>query len=179
MKNFISSHSLALAIMLSSFFGCAPAKKEAEKQSPEVEKQAISNMLDQFNLAAAKADYQSYFDFYTEDGTFSGTDATENWDKKDFKIWARPYFDKKKTWNFTSLERHIFFDKTGELAWFDELLKTQMKICRGSGVVVKQGNAWKVQQYVLSMTIPNSLSDSVINLKAPVENALIQTLENK
>ena len=58
-------------------------------------------------------------------------------------IWAKPYFDKKTTWNFTALERHIYFDKTGRTAWFDELLNTQMKICRGSGVLVKIGKEWK------------------------------------
>jgi hypothetical protein len=30
-----------------------------------------------------------------------------------------------------------------------------MKICRGSGVVVKIDGKWKIKHYVLSMTIPN------------------------
>jgi hypothetical protein len=47
---------------------------------------------------------------------------------------------------------------TGKTAWFDELLNTQMKICRGSGVLVKIGQEWKIKQYVLSMTIPNDNS---------------------
>jgi hypothetical protein len=34
-------------------------------------------------------------------------------------------------------------------------LSTQMKICRGSGVLVKIGNDWKIKHYVLSMTVPN------------------------
>jgi hypothetical protein len=37
-------------------------------------------------------------------------------------------------------------------AWFDELLNTQMKICRGSGVLVKIDGKWKIKHYVLSMT---------------------------
>jgi hypothetical protein len=41
-----------------------------------------------------------------------------------------------------------------KMAWFDEL-STQMKICRGSGVLVKIGNDWKIKHYVLSMTVPN------------------------
>jgi hypothetical protein len=47
-----------------------------------------------------------------------------------------------KAWSF-ALERHIYFDKTGKTAWFDELLNTQMKICRGSGVLVKIGQSGK------------------------------------
>jgi ketosteroid isomerase-like protein len=144
-----------------------------EIQHQSIEKEQINTTLDQFNEAAANADFNTYFNFYTDDAIFIGTDATENWDKKDFMIWAKPHFDKKKTWKFKSIGRHIFFNKNGDLAWFDELLNTQMKICRGSGVLIKQGNEWKVQQYVLSMTIPNSLSDTVIKLKAPVEDELI------
>lgn len=137
----------------------------------------INTMLDQFNEAAARSDFKGYFAFFTEDAIFIGTDATEHWDKKSFMIWAKPHFDKKKTWKFKSMERHIYFNKgMNDIAWFDELLDTQMKICRGSGVVIKQGDQWKVQQYVLSMTIPNEKTDSVIRLKAPLEDPLILSL---
>ena len=58
-------------------------------------KKQIAAMLDSFNVAAANADYTRYFNFYTEDATFNGTDATENWDKAAYMIWAKPFFDKK------------------------------------------------------------------------------------
>jgi hypothetical protein len=61
----------------------------------------------------------------------------------------------KEGLNFTVLERHIYFDQSKKIAWFDELLNTQMKICRGSGVLVKIDGKWKIKHYVLSMTIPN------------------------
>ena len=54
-----------------------------------------------------------------------------------------------------------------------------MKICRGSGVVVKVGNDWKVQQYVLSTTIPNSQIDTVVSIKAAIEDELIKKLTSK
>ena len=139
----------------------------------------ISAMLDSFNVAAARADFNKYFDYFAEDGVFIGTDATENWNKQDFKIWAKPFFDKGTTWNFTSLQRSIYFDQTGNIAWFDELLKTQMKICRGSGVLTRQGKDWKIQQYVLSMTVPNDMVDTVVSLKTSIEDRIIQGLEKK
>lgn len=143
------------------------------------EEKRVVEMLDSFNTAAAKADYNAYFNFYTDGAIFAGTDATERWTKKQYMDWAKPYFDKKTTWNFTAIERNIYFDKTETLAWFDELLNTQMKICRGSGVLVKQGNDWKVQQYILSTTIPNDVLDSVIKIKAPAEDSLIKKLSQK
>jgi hypothetical protein len=143
------------------------------------EKTAIGAMLDGFNVAAAKADFTTYFNYFADESTFIGTDATEVWDKKAFMVWAKPYFDKKRTWNFTSLKRNIFFSKDGNLAWFDELLDTQMKICRGSGVVEKINGQWKVKQYVLSMTIPNDVVDKIVEVKTPIEDALIQQLKSK
>ena len=70
-----------------------------------------------------------------------------------------------------------YFDKSGNLAWFDELLDTQMKICRGSGVVIKEGNKWKIKQYILSATIPNPIMNEVIKLKAATEDSLIKELK--
>jgi len=139
----------------------------------------INNMLDSFNRAAAKADFNNYFKYYTEDAIFTGTDATERWNKKDFMAWAKPIFDKGHAWDFTALERHIYFDKTGTVAWFDELLNTQMKICRGSGVLVKQDKEWKIQQYILSTTVPNDVLDTVIKIKTPGEDLVIKKLSGK
>ena len=143
------------------------------------DKEKISQTLDLWHKAAADAQFDAYFNLMADDAIFIGTDATENWKKPDFKVWAKPYFDKGTTWNFTALERNIFFDKTGKLAWFDELLNTQMKVCRGSGVLVKVGKEWKIQHYVLSMTIPNDEVDAVVKIKAPIENILIDKLQKK
>ncbi|WP_326983000.1 nuclear transport factor 2 family protein [Chryseobacterium sp. MYb264] len=143
------------------------------------DKKEIGIMLDDFNLAAAKADFITYFNYFAAESTFIGTDATEVWDKKAFMVWAKPYFDKKTTWNFTSLKRNIYFSKDGKLAWFDELLNTQMKICRGSGVVEKINGQWKVKQYVLSVTVPNEIVDKIVAEKAPIEDVLIQQLKTK
>ncbi len=139
----------------------------------------INVTLDAWHKAAADANYKAYFNLMTDDAIFIGTDATENWNKTAFQAYAKPHFDKGKAWSFTALERHIYFDKTGKTAWFDELLNTQMKICRGSGVLVKIGQEWKIKQFVLSMTIPNDNSGEVIKVKAPIEDAMIKKLQVK
>lgn len=150
---------------------------DCKKQDLKAEEEKISTMLDSLNTAAAQADFERYFTFYADDAVFMGTDATERWDKKSFMEWAKPYFDRGKAWSFTAVKRNIIFDNSGQLAWFDELLDTQMKICRGSGVVVKQGDQWKLKQYVLSMTIPNSAVDSIIPIKSPEEDSLLKVWE--
>ncbi|WP_288375522.1 nuclear transport factor 2 family protein [Chryseobacterium culicis] len=171
MKKLTTVYTLILFIMGFSIL-TAQSKTTFEKERSE-----ISTMLDGFNTAAAKADYNAYFNFFADESTFIGTDATEIWNKKEFMVWAKPYFDKKKTWNFKAVKRNIYFSKDGNLAWFDELLDTQMKICRGSGVVEKINGSWKVKQYVLSITVPNEVVDKVVPEKAPIEEALIQKLK--
>lgn len=172
MKKLTTAYTLILFVLGFSLFS-------AQSKTPfEKEKSEISTMLDAFNVAAAKADYTGYFNFFADESTFIGTDAAEIWNKKEFMVWAKPHFDKKKTWNFKALKRNIYFSKDGNLAWFDELLDTQMKICRGSGVVEKINGSWKVKQYVLSVTVPNEVVDKVVVEKAPIEDALIQKLKS-
>lgn len=169
--------SIAVALTI-CMYACnqTPIKTNSNIFDAAKEKTEISNMLDSFNRAAANANYQAYFNFYTDDAVFTGTDPTERWNKNEYMVWAKPFFDKGKAWNFTSLNRHIYFNKDGNFAWFDELLNTQMKICRGSGVLVKNDNNWKIEQYILSTTVPNNLLDSVINLKALVEDSIINNM---
>jgi ketosteroid isomerase-like protein len=137
------------------------------------EKQEINATLNHWHQAAATANFKDYFATLTEDAIFIGTDATENWNKTAFQAFAKPYFDKGKAWNFTPIERHIYFSGDGKTAWFDELLDTQMKICRGSGILVRIKNSWKIKQYVLSMTIPNENSDEVVKIKTAIEEVLL------
>lgn len=148
----------------------------AQNESPQND---VNQLVDLWHKAASEANFKQYFDVMADDAIFIGTDATEYWNKQEFENYAKPHFDKGKAWSFTTLERHIYFDSTGDTAWFDELLDTQMKICRGSGVLVKTGGRWKIKHYVLSMTIPNETSKSVITIKSPIEQPIITRLRSK
>lgn len=167
---------LSAAIILFLLFSQACNQTPSAIRDPENEKARINLTLDSFNRAAGASHYGEYFAFYTDDAIFTGTDATERWDKKAFMVWAKPHFDSGKAWNFKSLERHIYLDSAGGMAWFDELLKTQMKICRGSGVLVKAGSEWKLKQYILSTTVPNEQLDEVAAKKSPFEDSIIRRL---
>lgn len=165
--------TLAIGLLLVLGIFSTPA------QSQNIENQKIAVTLDAWHKAAAQAQFEAYFGLMTNDAIFIGTDAKENWNKTAFQAFAKPYFDKGKAWNFTAIERHIFFDATEKIAWFDELLSTQMKICRGSGVLVKVGNEWKIQHYVLSMTIPNENVIEVVKIKTPIEDGVMKKLTTK
>ena len=148
-------------------------------QNTDSDKKKINTTIDSWHKAAANAEFDNYFSYMTSNGVFIGTDATENWQLDAFKAFSKPYFDKGKAWDFKCLQRNIYFDKTQNTAWFDELLDTQMKICRGSGVLIKQGNTWKIAHYVLSMTVPNDNLDEVVKIKEKIENGVIEKLKAK
>jgi len=160
---------LALTLLLFSFTSYTNDENKEQEQ--------INSVLNNWHKAAADANAKLYFEALTEDAIFIGTDATENWNKKEFEAFAKPYFDKGKAWDFKPLERHIYLSKDQKTAWFDELLDTWMKVCRGSGVMVKVGNEWKIQHYVLSMTVPNDNTNEVIKIKASIEDAFVQKLK--
>lgn len=143
------------------------------------EKEIINSFLDDWHKAAATADYNGYFNKIAENGRYIGTDATENWDKKAFATFSKPYFDKGKAWNFKAVQRNIYFSQNGSVAWFDELLDTWMKGCRGSGVLEKENGEWRIKHYVLSMTVPNEVTKEVIPLKAKYEDSIINNLKEK
>ncbi len=137
----------------------------------------IHTTLEQWHKTASDANFDAYFSLMTEDAIFIGTDATENWSNTDFKAFAKPYFDKGKAWSFMTLERNIFTEDTSDLAWFDELLDTQMGICRGSGVLQKTSNGWKIKHYVLSIAIPNANVKEITALKKEFDTNLIEKLK--
>lgn len=134
-------------------------------QGQQTEEEKIDQVLDSWHQAAADARFQDYFNKMAEGAVFIGTDASEHWNKEAFMSFSKPYFDRGKAWAFTPLQRHIYFGKKGEVAWFDELLDTWMQLCRGSGVLVKEDGVWKIAHYVLSLTIPNETVDGAIELK--------------
>ena len=156
-----------IVLLLLSFLSFAQTK----------EKKEINTLLDNWHKAAAEAKFDNYFSYLADESIFIGTDATENWNKKEFIDFAKPYFDKGRAWNFTALKRNIYFDKAREIVWFDELLNTQMKICRGSGVLMRIGNEWKIKHYVLSMTIPNNNTNEVVKIKSSIEDLFMEKLK--
>lgn len=119
-------------------------------------------VLDDWHLAAARADAELYFSLMAPGAVFLGTDATERWTKDEFRTWAEPYFKKGKAWTFKAVKRHVSYSTDGNTAWFDEELDTpNLGPARGSGVLVKISKTWRIAQYNLSVPIPNPLMKQV------------------
>jgi len=150
-----------LAFALSALI-LAPLAAEAREPIPPPEV-AVGRVLDDFHLAAAQADEARYFGHLAGNAVFLGTDGTERWEKEAFRAFAHPHFAQGKGWTFTPRDRHVTFSTAGGVAWFDEALDSATYgPCRGTGVLERIGETWKITQYNLSIPIPNHLADDVV-----------------
>jgi hypothetical protein len=123
----------------------------------------VTRELDGFHDAAARADEERYFAHFAPDGVFLGTDARERWDVPSFRAYAHPYFARGKAWSFRGVRRRVA--ARGDVAWFEEDLETQnLGPARGSGVMVRSGDRWLIEQYVLSVVVPNEKFKAVKEL---------------
>lgn len=126
------------------------------------DKQSITKVLNSFHQAAANAQAKPYFNLMSQDAIFLGTDASERWSKEEFKAFVMPYFSKGTGWLYTPTERNISLLEQGQVAFFDELLFSEVYgTCRGSGVLIKTAQGWKISQYNLSIPMPNGLAKAL------------------
>lgn len=129
------------------------------------QKRKADRFLDDWHMAATKADSMAYFTMLDERSIFIGTDSSEVWTKPQFAKFAGPYFRKGKAWDFKKVSRHLHFEGDKNIIWFDEMLTTWMGPCRGSGFInIKPDGQFKIMQYVLSVTVPNDKIQGVIDV---------------
>jgi len=156
----MSRTALAIAVALVATPALAASPDEA----------AVGKTLDAFHAAAAHSDYKGYFDLFTPDGVFIGTDAAERWTVRDFRAYAKPAFDAHKGWVYVPRSRHVTLAPVACkcVAWFDELLDSKSYgTSRGTGVLIKGPKGWKIAQYALTFPIPNDLAhDMTDKIKA-------------
>lgn len=139
----------------------APATQAQDAQTE------IGHVLDQLNVASTAADTAGYFALFTPDARFIGTDATERWSLSEFRAYTEPYFAQGRGWTYTPRDRVITIAPIDCrcVAWFDEVLdNASYGVTRGSGVLRLTDDGWKIEQYVLSFTIPNDKARAVVEV---------------
>ena len=127
------------------------------------ERPELNTILDDWHRAASVADEATYFDRFAPSGVFFGTDATERWTTEEFRTWAMPYFQRESAWTFTPRSRNVYISRDGSTAWFDEVLDSaSYGECRGTGVLQKIAGEWRIEQYNLTIPIPNDLAKEFV-----------------
>ena len=116
--------------------------------------------MNTFHKAASESDYLAYFSKFSPNVYFLRTDASEHWSLEEFKDYAKPAFDAGRGWHYEVVERNVQIK--GHVAWFDEQLNNRhLGRCRGTGILIKTDNGWKVAHYSLTILVPNETADNV------------------
>ena len=149
---------LAVVVNFESDVMAANISSDADVKN--VETQLVNKVLDEFHVAASKADGATYFSLFAPEGVFIGTDAGERWTVSQFRLYAEPHFKKGKGWTYKSKVRHVDFAPGSDVAWIDEILDSKSYgTSRGTGVLRKIKGDWRISQYHLTFPIPNALAD--------------------
>ena len=128
----------------------------------------INALLDGLHEDAHKGNFETYFDRYSLDAVFLGTDKTERWNIQEFKSYAQPAFADGHGWTYKVIERN--WEGDGDTRWFDEILYNEkLGHCRGTGVIQLINNEWKIAHYALTMLIPNEIAAEVGRQSQKVE----------
>lgn len=124
---------------------------------------AVDQLLDGWHRAAASADEEAYFGAMAATSIFFGTDASERWTLQQFRDYAHPHFAKGRAWTFHPRDRNIYFSRDGRVAWFDEVLDSaSYGEMRGTGAAQFDGGRWRIEQYNLTIPIPNELAKEFV-----------------
>ena len=143
----------------------------AVQATPEAE---IAAVLDRLDAASAAADAEAYFALYAPDARFVGTDAGEHWTIEQFRAYATPYFNQGRGWSYPATDRTITIApiECRCIAWFEErLTNDSYGRTRGSGVMRLTDHGWKIEQYVLSLAVPNDLASPIARIIKTYEAA--------
>jgi len=136
----------------------------------------LHKTLDGFHQAAMQADTDRYFATMADNVVFLGTDGSERWQGQAFRDFVQSHFAAGRGWAYTAVTRNIVIADDGQTAWFDESLHNErLGLCRGSGVLVKSGEDWKIAQYNLSVPVPNAMVHDVVADIAAMEEGGVAT----
>lgn len=159
---------IALAVILAAALLTSPAVAQTPAVATD-DTAAVNAVIDRLHEAASTADGAAYFDLFTPEARFIGTDATERWSLEQFRAYAMTYFSQGRGWTYHPRDRvvSILPIECRCVASFDELLdNAAYGETRGSGVLIRTADGWKIDQYVLSFAVPNAVAKEVVGVIA-------------
>lgn len=125
----------------------------------------LDQWMDNWHKSAGSSDFNAYFDAMDASFVYIGTAPGERWTKETFALFAKPYFEKGKGWDFKVKTRNWKLSEDGNVAWCDEVLSTWMEDCSGTAILVKKNNQWKIVFYDLHVLMENEKMDEFLKLR--------------
>ena len=153
---------LARDAALAAAGSASPSSSRSYSPSDELLIKDVHAVMDDWHGAAAVGDRDRYLAHFAQDAIFMGTDPTERWDLATFSAYVREHFKPGAGWTFQPSNRHIMLSSGSDMAWFDEELDSEgANNLRGTGVLRRDGDVWKIVHYSMVFTVPTAVSDDV------------------
>ncbi len=122
-------------------------------------------VVDDWHAAAAVGDAERYLAHMAPDSVFLGTDATERWDLTAFRAYVERFMTPGKGWVYVPSDRTVVVPEDSDLAWFDERLASAgYGELRGTGVLRRDAETWRIVHYSMTFTVPNEVARDVVTL---------------
>ena len=123
----------------------------------------VEATIDAFHAAAAAADEEAYAATLSDSIVFLGTAPGERWEGAAWRSFVHSYFARGKGWTYVSSDRSVVVGPGGTTAWFDETVENQhYGTCRGTGVLRRERDAWRIEQYNLTIPVPDALAPDLV-----------------
>lgn len=152
------------AVFCIMLMGCAATQPRAGWKE-DFNRCNVLAVTSAWHIAAEWGMFDLYFDLMTDDAVFLGTDVSERWTKAEFMEYAREPFSDGHGWAYTPSESNVAFSDDRRTAWVDEqLAHEKYGMLRGTGVLVKVGDEWKIAHYSLTFLVPNEIAGEVVEL---------------
>jgi hypothetical protein len=132
------------------------------------DREYIDAVLDEFHGAAASADEERYFATLADSIVFLGTAPGERWEGSEWRDFVHAHFSRGKGWTYAPSDRSVDIEADRGTAWFDETVDNEhFGACRGTGVLRRDGDGWRIVQYNLTIPVPDELvSETVTRIRA-------------
>ena len=163
MPRLLTLFSIACCLLLAS---CSTTNTRTQRDSQH-DAVFVDDVLNNWHIAASMGDFQGYFDAMNDDSVFLGTDASERWTKDEFMGYAREPFSDGNGWTYIPSDRFIAFDDDHDTAWVDEIMTNEKYgTLRGTAVLRRIGDDWKIAHYSLTFLVPNEKAPEVVEVIA-------------
>jgi hypothetical protein len=111
--------------------------------------------LDALHKAGADANSAAFESLLAQDVVFLGVDGDARLEGQSARDFLSEHLMQGNAWAYRSIERETRLSPDGSVAWFDETLQhDQLGRGRGTGVLIRGSEGWKVAQYSLIVPLP-------------------------
>ncbi len=159
---------LAREAALAAAGTASPAERTTYSPSDALLIKDAHSTVDDWHQAAAAGDRDRYLGHFAPDAVYMGTDPSERWDLATFTAYVQEHFQPGAGWSYQPSNRHIMLGSGSTMAWFDEELESNgYGALRGTGVMRRDSDEWKIVHYSMVFTVPNEVRSEVINAVRP------------